>query len=63
MEKYYSALKAASLLGVSGTTIIRWVEEGRFPNVLKYEGADRATIRIPQSDIDAIKQNKKSEAS
>lgn len=40
------------MLGVTGTTITRWVEKGLFPNAYKI----RRTIRIPLSDIEALKQ-------
>lgn len=45
--KFLSATKAASLLGVSPATVIRWVKEGLFPKAMKIG----AVVRIPESDI------------
>lgn len=56
MHGFVSAFKAAKQLGVSGTTILKWVAEGRFPNAMVFPGAIRQTVRIPMSDIERLKR-------
>ncbi len=50
--KFLSASEAGKILSVAPNTITRWIEKGVFPNAFKIE----STIRIPQSDLDALMQ-------
>lgn len=52
--EYVNAAKAAKLLAVSTTTVMRWLDDGLFPNAYKIS----STIRIPVSDIEALKKQR-----
>ena len=51
--RYLTVADAAGALAVSGTTIRKWVREGRFPGASMLPGGD---LRIPASDLEAIAQ-------
>lgn len=55
-RRFASATRAAYLLGVSATTVWRWLSHGCFPNARVYQGSDRRTVRIPLSDLEALRQ-------
>jgi predicted DNA-binding transcriptional regulator AlpA len=55
-EKYISGHKAASLLGVGHKTISKWFNEGRFPNAFCLEHENGQAIRIPEPEVQALKQ-------
>lgn len=52
MPDLLNASQAAKLLGVTTSTIMRWVDLNRFPNAYRIE----RTVRIPAADIEALKQ-------
>lgn len=52
-----SARTAAKSLGVSHQTVLNWFESGKFPNGFKIE----RTVRIPLSDIEALKHTPKAQ--
>jgi predicted DNA-binding transcriptional regulator AlpA len=58
-DKLLNASEAARSLGVTPATVIRWFEAGKFPNAFRVD----STIRIPLSDVEALKQQGKKEAS
>lgn len=46
-----TAGQVAKMLGITTTTLYRWIEEGRFQGVRKYKGAERTTFRIPLESV------------
>ncbi len=55
-ERHISGHKASRLLGVSPRTISKWFQEGKFPNAFCLENECGQTIRIPESEVQALKQ-------
>lgn len=53
-QELVNASEAGRRLGVSPATVIRWFDNGHFPNGFRVE----STVRIPVSDIEALKQNR-----
>lgn len=51
--RYVTVADAAAALAVSGTTIRKWVREGRLPGASMLPGGD---LRIPASDLEALAQ-------
>lgn len=58
-ERLWSLSDVATYLGVSRQTVHNWVKEGRFPNAFRVA----SLIRIPNADIEAVKQPPIKEAS
>lgn len=61
-EKTYTARQASLIFGVTVRTVQRWLKENRFPNAYKAYDAPTAPKLIPESDlqkvIEEIKSNK-----
>jgi excisionase family DNA binding protein len=55
MNEFYTPKEISELFKVNRSTISRWVDEGVFPNAVRIG----ATVRIPYSDIEALKQPKR----
>jgi excisionase family DNA binding protein len=58
MEKLFSQKEVATYLQVHIQTVKTWYKEGLFPNAFKVG----TLIRIPESDIEALKTQKKAKA-
>lgn len=54
MHEFLTVNEVAGLLRVHRNTVIRWLDAGKFPESVSIGN----TIRIPLSDIEALKQNK-----
>ena len=52
-----SVRQAMSLLDVSRPTILKWLEDGKFPNATKADGKT-GDWNIPRSDIEAVRQER-----
>lgn len=55
-EKYYTSVEAAQELGVSQPTISRWLNEGFLVGARKKGPYKNSPWTIPQSAIDAFKE-------
>ena len=51
MKELLNASQASRHFGVTPNTVIRWFEDGLFPNAFRVG----SVIRIPMSDIEALK--------
>ena len=60
-DELLNASQTSRELGVTPNSVIRWFEEGKFPNAYRIAGT--STIRIPKSDVEALKERPKREAS
>lgn len=58
MKEFLSIKEIQDLFSVSRATVNRWIKEDVFPNAFHIGG----TVRIPVSDIEALKKNKKETA-
>lgn len=54
MEQFLKIEEVADRLHVHANTVRSWLKNGRFPNSIKID----TVIRIPVSDIEALKQNR-----
>ncbi len=58
MSQFLTIDEVADLLKVHRNTVARWLHDEKFPNSIAIEN----TYRIPLSDIEALKTNKKAGA-
>jgi excisionase family DNA binding protein len=58
MEQVFTSKEVAEHFKVHITTVKRWLQEGVFPSAF-YVGH---SVRIPLSDIEALKKNKRESA-
>lgn len=56
MGKDLDVRRAAERLGVSEDSIRRWARRGVFPNCYDVGTESRMFVRIPESDLEAIRQ-------
>ena len=55
MQKYYTTTQVAQIVGVTRQTILRWLKEGRVPEV---ERTDRNWRIFTEKDIEVLKAQK-----
>ncbi len=58
MTQLLSINEVAAFLSVHRNTVVRWFDDGKFPNAIQIE----KTVRIPLSDIEALKAQSRREA-
>ena len=56
LKDFVTVEEAAEMVGVTQTTIRRWLRNGRMPNACKLGGGPRSVIRIPRTDVVALVQ-------
>ncbi len=59
--KLLTTTQAGERLGVSRTTINKWIDIGLFPNAFKLGALRQSPVRIPESDVEAIEEQRRKE--